>query len=1191
MIWGRLLYISVLLSAAGLAIWLGSFVWRRRATPGAEPFIGMMLAAAVWAATDATQALTPNLAEKLIWNQLGYPAIVSLPVVWFLFIRRQTTAGRAWSFRRIAPLWIIPLITLGMVFTSEQHQFFYTQVSLADTPVGRMAVYAHGPWFWVHAIYSYAMLSAGAFLILLAWPRATGSHRAQLGAMAVGTLIPWIGNAVYILGGSPIPGLDLTPVMFILAGVVYAWSLFRLELLQLTPTARATLVEKMQDGILVLNADDRIVDANPAAIRMLAQAADALFSQPVEKALAGWQDGAGRLPDVHQTEGQVIFAADGTRCLELRASPLTDMTGATVGRLALLRDITVPYRTDQALRESQRAHATLLSNLPGMAYRCRNDRAWTMEFVSQGCYALTGYPAADLLENHKVSYADLIHAEDREKVWESVQSAVQAGRPFQLAYRIVTATGIEKWVWEQGQGIFSPDGELLALEGFIADFTDRVRAEQAEQEQRRFAEALREATIALNSTLDLDQVLDRILAQVGRVIGYDAAMVYLIERDVAQAVRWRGADEQQVAALAHQVWRIEETPNMRAMRAMRQSVVIPDTHATPSWIVLPETAWIASHAGAPICSHDEVLGFLEVDSTRPGFYSQPDGERLRAFADQAALAIQNARLYAETRRRAEQMTMLHRVGLAITAGLSTEQVLRTIYEQCRQLAALDGFYIALYDEATGDIRFPLFLDDDQLVAAPGLNIHTRPGMAGVVIGRGQTLYVPDTLDPEAQRAYPITYVGDVMRTYLGVPLILRERVIGVLSVQHRQPAAFSPDQIRLFETLATQAVIAIDNARLYEQAESERRYLEALIANTPGGIVVIDAEGRVKRWSPAAERIFGYTADEAIGHNIDLLIACGSPQMLREGTRLTSTAFNSERVAHIVTQRMRKDGSLVDVEIYSTPEVTGAARGMILSYHDISELQAARQAAEQANAELRQRLEELDRANTDLQARNEELDAFAHMVAHGLRSPLGNITGYADLLHWDAAQMSAAEVADLALEILEQGRRMRSLIDELLLLATVRKEDVHRAPLNMADIVADALERLAELIGRSAAEVRLPEQWPVALGYAPWVEEVWFNYLSNALQYGGKPPVIELGAEPWGEAMVRFWVRDNGEGIAAEAREHIFLPFTRLSQTPTSSVGLGLSVVQRIIAKLGGEVGVESTAGQGSLFFFLLPAA
>lgn len=630
---------------------------------------------------------------------------------------------------------------------------------------------------------------------------------------------------------------------------------------------------------------------------------------------------------------------------------------------------------------------------------------------------------------------------------------------------------------------------------------------------------------------------------------------------------------------------------MRAMRAMRQSVVIPDTHATPSWIVLPETAWIASHAGAPICSHDEVLGFLEVDSTRPGFYSQPDGERLRAFADQAALAIQNARLYAETRRRAEQMTMLHRVGLAITAGLSTEQVLRTIYEQCRQLAALDGFYIALYDEATGDIRFPLFLDDDQLVAAPGLNIHTRPGMAGVVIGRGQTLYVPDTLDPEAQRAYPITYVGDVMRTYLGVPLILRERVIGVLSVQHRQPAAFSPDQIRLFETLATQAVIAIDNARLYEQAESERRYLEALIANTPGGIVVIDAEGRVKRWSPAAERIFGYTADEAIGHNIDLLIACGSPQMLREGTRLTSTAFNSERVAHIVTQRMRKDGSLVDVEIYSTPEVTGAARGMILSYHDISELQAARQAAEQANAELRQRLEELDRANTDLQARNEELDAFAHMVAHGLRSPLGNITGYADLLHWDAAQMSAAEVADLALEILEQGRRMRSLIDELLLLATVRKEDVHRAPLNMADIVADALERLAELIGRSAAEVRLPEQWPVALGYAPWVEEVWFNYLSNALQYGGKPPVIELGAEPWGEAMVRFWVRDNGEGIAAEAREHIFLPFTRLSQTPTSSVGLGLSVVQRIIAKLGGEVGVESTAGQGSLFFFLLPAA
>jgi PAS domain S-box-containing protein len=537
------------------------------------------------------------------------------------------------------------------------------------------------------------------------------------------------------------------------------------------------------------------------------------------------------------------------------------------------------------------------------------------------------------------------------------------------------------------------------------------------------------------------------------------------------------------------------------------------------------------------------------------------------------------------------MTMLNRIGLAITAGLSMEQVLHAVYEQCLWIAPVDSFYVALYDPITGDIRFPVFRDGDEYIQMPDCNVRTQPGIVGAVIAQAHSLYLPDTLDPQATAVYQISHVGSITRTYLGIPLTLRERVIGVLSIQHRQPDAFSAEQIRLFEMLATQAVIAIDNAHLYESAQNEKQYLEALIANTPGGIVVIDPAGRVKRWSPAAERIFGYTAAEAIGRNIDLLVASGSPKMLREGTRLTATAFGNEPVTHLVTQRVRKDGSLVDVEIYCTPEVAGAEREMILSYHDVSELQAARKALEQSNQELQQRLDELDRANANLQARNEELDAFAHTVAHDLRSPLGNITGYADLLRWDASVMTSPEVADLALEMLQQGRRMRNIIDELLLLASVRKEDVRPAPLEMGEVAADALARLADLIARAEAEIRLPPSWPVALGYAPWIEEVWVNYLSNALTYGGRPPVIELGGEPWGDAQVRFWVRDHGPGIAPEAREHIFLPFTRLSQAHASGYGLGLSIVQRIITKLGGEVGVDSTPEQGSLFFFTLPAA
>jgi PAS domain S-box-containing protein len=134
---------------------------------------------------------------------------------------------------------------------------------------------------------------------------------------------------------------------------------------------------------------------------------------------------------------------------------------------------------EDVLRENQRILSTLMSNLPGMAYRCRNDSAWTMEFVSDGCYELTGYTPSELIESSRISYSDLIHPDDRERVWNEVQAVFSEKKHFQLAYRITTASGAEKWVWEQGVGVLSPEGQVVALEGFISDITERKQVEHA----------------------------------------------------------------------------------------------------------------------------------------------------------------------------------------------------------------------------------------------------------------------------------------------------------------------------------------------------------------------------------------------------------------------------------------------------------------------------------------------------------------------------------------------------------------------------------------------------------------------------------------------------------------------------------------------------------------------------------------
>lgn len=1189
--WAHYLHVLILFLGAGLSLALGGMAWQRRFMPGAIWFIALMIAAGFWAIMDAAQYLTPNLAEKIAWTQVSYPAIVSAPIFWLLFAIRQVALERPLKAGQIALLWVVPLITLGLVFTTGRHQLYYTAITMAETPVGRLAVYHYGIWAWIQLAYSVSLVLFGVALLFNAARLTRGRRHARLMLLAVGALIPPTVGLVYMLKISPIPGIDLTPIAFAVVGLIYAWVLFHLDLFRLVPTAREALVEQMQDGVLVLDADDRVADINPAAERLLGRPLNALAGRRLGQAIAGWRDADGQPPDAQRSEPQLVTLADGSRYLEWRAASLLDETRQVAGRLIILRDVTDRYRAEEALHESRRVYETLLSNLPGIAYRCRNDRFWTMEFISQGCRELTGYPAEDLLGNRRLAFADLIHEDDREQVWQDVQAAVQARRSYRLTYRIRTADGGEKWVWEQGRGIYDAAGNLLALEGFIADFTERIRAEQAEQEQRRFAEALREATAALNSTLDLDELFDRILEQLGRVISYDAALVVLVEADYTRPVRWRAGQGIEIGPLATQRWHIPTTPNLQAMIEQRRPVVVSDTAAEPTWIVLPGAEWIASHIAAPIGFREQIFGYLEVDSGQAGFYKPQDAARLHAFADQAGVAIQNARLLDEARRRAAELAMLNRIGLAITAGRSLEQVLHTIHEQCRQIAAIDAFYIALYDEGTGNIRYPLFLDGDTPIAVPAFNIHMQPNMAGVVIGRGHTVYVPDTLDPAARAVYPISFLGHTMRSYLGVPLILRERVVGVLSAQHREPTAYTAEQIRLFEMLATQVAIAIDNAQLYEQVRREQEYLARLIDSNPGAIVVIDREGRVKRWNPAAERIFGYTAAEAIGHNIDLLICTGSPQMLREGTRLTATGFSEQRVMHVVTRRQRKDGSLVDVEIYAIPGQSDAEPELILNYYDISELQAARQAAERMNQELQERLAELARANADLEARNKELDDFAHTVAHDLRSPLGNMIGYADLLRWDAPTMPGHEVADLALEIYRQGQIMRNILDELWLLSTLRKEEISLEPLDMGEAVDEALERLADQIARSEAEIRTPASWPTALGYHPWIVEVWVNYVSNALTYGGKPPVVELGADGPTDGMVRFWVRDNGAGIGAQDRDHIFEPSAHLSKVRASGYGLGLSIVRRIVTRLGGQVGVESEPGQGSVFFFTLPLA
>lgn len=220
-----------------------------------------------------------------------------------------------------------------------------------------------------------------------------------------------------------------------------------------------------------------------------------------------------------------------------------------------------------------------------------------------------------------------------------------------------------------------------------------------------------------------------------------------------------------------------------------------------------------------------------------------------------------------------------------------------------------------------------------------------------------------------------------------------------------------------------------------------------------------------------------------------------------------------------------------------------------------------------------------------------ELEAFAHTVAHDLKNPLNVISGYADLTLQAINTLNESEIKENLNNILISTIMAGEIIDALLLLSGVRmKQHVEIGPVPMGEVVHITRHRLSRQLAQSGAELNAPASWPLVMGYAPWVGEVWANYLSNAIKFGGKPPRIEMGWDAARDGVLRFWVQDNGAGITSEDRDKLFRPFTRLDEHQTGH-GLGLSIVRRIVERLGGEVGVESEPGQGSRFYFTLPAA
>lgn len=484
---------------------------------------------------------------------------------------------------------------------------------------------------------------------------------------------------------------------------------------------------------------------------------------------------------------------------------------------SLERRVAERDQATQALQESKRALSTLMSNLPGMAYRCLNDRARTLEFVSEGCLDLTGYHPSDLIQG-RTSYAQLIHAEDREPIWNQIQTALTKGVPFRLTYRIRNASGEEKWVWEQGRGVLSSERAPIALEGFIIDITERALAhqtlEQRVADRTRELSALYDVTAVASASLELETVLDRSLDRVLTVMGSQLGAIHLLDEmeGTLHLASGRGIPADQVA-------RISSVPVGSGLVGLvieqGDSLVLPDISAGPRPLLAIPASDFQGYVGVPIRARGRVLGVISVVLERGRSFTSEEVALLDSIADQIGVAVENARLYDAEQVRRRQADTLLEVASAVGSTLELDQVLSHILDQLQRVVGYDSASVQLLQQGSLQVVAGRGFPNERQVLGITFPLNEEsPNQKVIREGRPLSLADAPTLYP----AFQEPPYADI-RSWLGVPLRVQERVIGIITLDRRKPGGYDAEEVRLATAFADQVALALENARLYQQAE------------------------------------------------------------------------------------------------------------------------------------------------------------------------------------------------------------------------------------------------------------------------------------------------------------------------------------------------------------------------------------
>ena len=402
----NILVLSYVVSAAVSAA-VAVAAWRRRQMVGARGLALLMLAVGWWLLASAFEASALDRSTKIAWSVLSYPGIESAPVLYLVFVLGWTRQDQWLTPARIALLLLVPLVSVGMAATNEWHHLLWPTVTLVDA-WGVTAVYEHGPWFWVEAVYAYSVIGVGLVALVVAIYRYPDLYSARIRLAILGSLAPVAGSVLYVAGLYASVHADLSSIVFAIAGVIAAWAVLRSRLLDIVPVAWPTLVHALAEAVLVLDPERRIAAFNPSATRLLGIEADAV-GQSIDRALHQFPElvavcqctadqeteipmGPGKSGQSEQIgpsgSARRAIQPEAPRWFNVRVTAIADGRGRGAGCLVVLRDVTERRQMVETIRTlsltdeltgllNRRGFTTLAEQQLRTSLRTRN-RLWLL---------------------------------------------------------------------------------------------------------------------------------------------------------------------------------------------------------------------------------------------------------------------------------------------------------------------------------------------------------------------------------------------------------------------------------------------------------------------------------------------------------------------------------------------------------------------------------------------------------------------------------------------------------------------------------------------------------------------------------------------------------------------------------------------------------------------------------------------